>query len=208
MIASDVIELARDTLNDPDGVRWIDTDMLRWLGDALRAVGVLRPAAASKTTALALTPSSTIQSIPADGFMLLDVRRNMGADGLTPGKPVREVDYDALQAFDATWHSASGATVIDNYAYRKDKEPLQFWVSPNVAATPAVYVEVEYAEVWADPDTMADTLPLNEEYKNALSEFVIGKALSIDSDTGDAKYEQHFASFATNVQALIGGNPE
>ena len=207
MLASDVIDHARDTLVDPDGIRWVDTDMLRWLGDGLRATAVLRPSAAAKTTAVLLAADDTKQSIPADGFLLLDITRNMGIDGLTPGKPVREVDYDAMRSFYTVWHSATGVTEIDNYCYDVDIDPLKFWIAPRTHASTPVYVEMEYAETWEDPATVSAVLPLNEEYKMALAEFLCYKALAVDTDVSDPQQSQgHLAAFTAMVGGLKSGN--
>lgn len=207
MLALDPIELARDTLLDPDGIRWIDTDMLRWVGDALRAISVLRPPAAATTISTQLTADSVLQSLPTDAFVLLDVRRNMGADGATPGKPIRDVDYDSLRAFETTWYSGTGETEIDNFAYRMAEDPLVFWVSPKTHAVTPVYVEMTYAKVFPNPESMSEELPLGDEYKTAIAEYITAKALSVDSDISDPqKAEMHMQAFAAMVGGLAGGD--
>ena len=203
MDAGDVIDKARETLLDPDGVRWTDSQMLSWLGDAMRATAEIRPAAAATTTVQTLAANTTKQSIPSDGFVLFDVRRNMGADGATPGANILECDLESLKAYDTDWQSMTGEATIYNYGYDKESDPLTYWVSPRVHASTVVTVEVLYGKRFSDPVDTSETLPLSTEYLAPLAEYVCYKAFGVDTDIQDpAKVQAHLQAFTNMVKAL------
>ena len=205
MDASDVIAKARDTLLDPDGVRWTDEQMLSWLGDAMRAAAVLRPSSAAKVSTVTLTANQAKQALPADGFVLFDVRRNMGADGATPGPPILECDLHALRSFDKTMYSMTGEATIYNYGYDKDEDPLTFWVSPRAHASTVVQVEIVYGQRFSDPADTATTLTHGVEYLAPFSEYLCYKAFAVDTDIQDPeKVQAHMGAFASMIKALDG----
>ena len=104
LTAQSIINKAVIQLNDISSVRWTRAELLSWLNDGQRQIVVAQPAAANYVTSVKLT-AGTQQAIPADGWMLLDVYRNMGADGVTPGRAIRIISKEMLDGFNPDWHS-------------------------------------------------------------------------------------------------------
>lgn len=185
-------------LQDTTGIRWpIDVELLGWLNDGQREVVLHKPEASVKNESLALTSGSTKQAVPATGIMLLDITRNMGAAGTTPGKAIRLVTRDVLDSQRPDWHAdANAAGYIQHFMY-DPRDPKNFYVYPKAPAT-AHYVEVVYSAAPVDCATTAATIGIDDIFANALVDYVLYRAYS-----KDAEYAQngqlavaHYTAFA------------
>lgn len=147
MDVATIIEMAAQRYNDlqSDGSkeRILDREWVRFYNDAIRQVALVCPQASSKVAAMLLV-AGVLQTIPSDGFMLLDVTQNMGDDGETPGDTITLVDRDALDTANLAWPAGTAATAVDNF-YFNDKYPRNFWVTPPIAPGESVYVQIGYA---------------------------------------------------------------
>jgi hypothetical protein len=122
--------LLEDT--DPQFTRWTEAELVAWLNDAQKAiVKVLPQAGARSATRCGCCPARGSASLPiADthikpgdgstpatryGVQLFGFTRNMGADGLTPGRAVTAVASERLKvgsgdiALEAAAAHASGS---------------------------------------------------------------------------------------------------
>lgn len=185
-------------LQDTTGIRWpIDGELLGWLNDGQREVVLHKPESCVKNESVALTVGATKQTIPATGIMLMDVTRNMGSAGSTPGKAVRLVSRDVLDAQRPDWHSdANAAGAIQHFMY-DPRDPKTYYVYPKAPAT-AHYLEVVYSSAPVDCATTAATIGIDDIYANALVDYVLYRAYS-----KDAEYAQnanlaiaHYTAFA------------
>jgi hypothetical protein len=183
-----LIDMAAQRYNDlaADGskVRITDKDWTRFYNDACRQVVIVKPQAFSKVASMQLA-AGVLQTIPTDGFLLLDVIQNMGADGLTAGNIITIVDRDALDTANLGWPAGTPATAVDNYAF-DDKYPRNFWVTPPIASGETVYVQIGYAAAPTEA-TEADAWVETETY--ALAAVVLYKG-----------------KFYTSLQAANAGN--
>lgn len=119
----------RNTLNDEGSVqRWSDADIVKYYNAAILQLALVRPDATAVTSALTLV-SGTRQTLPSGGLRLIRITRNMGADGLTPGVPVKRADEQTLGMFKPDWHTQTAAAAIKNYLY-DDRDPKTYWVNP------------------------------------------------------------------------------
>src|SRR6478609_911355 len=75
--------------------RWTDDELLRWLSDGQRTLVAMDPALGEVSGPL-LMVVGTKQTLPAGAFMLLDIKRNLGLDGVTPGRVVTVVSRENL----------------------------------------------------------------------------------------------------------------
>ena len=169
-------------LQDTTGIRWpIDGELLGWLNDGQREVVLHKPEASVKNESLSLSVGSTKQSIPASGIMLVDVIRNMGAAGSTPGKAIRLVTRDVLDAQRPDWHSdTNDGGTIQHFMY-DPRDPKTFYVYPKAPAT-AHYIEVVYSAAPTDCATTAATIGVDDIYANALLDYVLYRAYSKDAE--------------------------
>lgn len=211
MLASDVLDRVSETLQDKGRVTYEESDLIGWLNDANRALVLVRPDASSTTTSMQLA-AGTRQTLDADEA-LIRVVRNMGTDGNTPGKAVRLGSIDTIDAFNPDWHTATPATAIREYMFDAVR-PDEFWVSPPVHATTAVYAQVVKRVPPAVIAATTDALPVADIYAPALIEWVCYRAFSRDSEQTPnwQRAGRHFAAFfnllQVKMQADMAINPK
>ncbi len=175
---NDIITDVRSTLNDLGTTkRWSDTLLLGYLNSAQRQIALVRPDVSSKTVAVLLVPG-TKQAIPADGLRLLDTVRNMGTNGTTPGYPIGRTDRKSLDAFNRGWHLDTPATAVKSFIY-DDVAPTQFYVTPPVHGSTAVYAEIIYAVSPTDC-ALNGNIQLQDIYDNPIKQWMLHRALATE----------------------------
>lgn len=164
------------TLQDisPQFSRWTEREMVIAANFAQRAIAKYLPQAGSRVDAVKLSngtkqdltkvlaanikPGDGSAAADVNGIALLDVVRNMGSDGLTPGRVIRLVDRYTKDTNDPDWHTKSGTVVRE---YITDKQtPRVFYAVP--AVTGNVWAEIAWM---AEPKAIADGgAPGSERY--------------------------------------------
>jgi hypothetical protein len=195
VIASKIIDRAGLLLSDTEGRRWPRETLLDFVNEGIRQVVLVRPDAAARVEVVQLSPG-TRQSLPAGGLRLLDVIRNMGPDGASPGPAVRLAEKAALDAADAGWHGAAAGSQVDEYLYDL-RRPGVFYVGPPVAATPALYVEIAYAASPVPLEAEGQEIGLDDVYAGPVLDWVMYRAFHADTESGAgrARAEHHFEAF-------------
>lgn len=207
MIASDVLNPARDALFDVAGVRWPDAELLRYLSHGQVVIVGLRPDANAITETIRLA-GGTLQSIPAAGTRLLRVVRNRAAVAAdaAAGRAVRITSREALDTEDPNWHTRRPSARIEHYmvdAYT----PRQFYVYPPALGTPgavpavgqpASHVEVVYSANPAAVTSTSANVVLPDQFLTPLVEFVLYRAFAKDSSAAGnmARAQMHLQAFA------------
>ena len=227
----------------PQFNRWPETELVNWLNDAQLAITKFLPAAVSRIDAIRLKPGTrqsietiaAVDCIPGDGttpvvpiygVALLDVPRNMGANGATAGNAIPQpVDRRILDTQRANWHTVSGA-VVNQITY-DPRTPRHFYVQPAVPASPAVWVEVAYiaqplqipntgtpgAELYTYAGSNAATISVGDEHVDDLVNYICARSYMKNADFAgnDAKASGFSALFVNSlnakVAAITGNNP-
>lgn len=207
MIVQDILESVTIRYNDTEYTRLSQAQYLKFLDDAISKLILVRPDAHVKTSIIALA-EGTRQSIPSDGYALIDIYMNKISEGsgeFSNGAPVLQVDRKDLDYF-SNWHDTGSTTdEIDEFAY-DSRSPRTFWVSPPPADSNLVYVEMDYSYghvvKFADlTDDFADILDMDIDvediFSSALMQYMLYLCFSTDSSsTNDmqlsAAYEQAF----------------
>jgi hypothetical protein len=209
--AASVISKAQIILQDTTGVRWpSDTELLGWLNDGQREVMVYKPNANAKNMAIKLA-TGTKQSLPDDGVQLIDVVRNMGTNGTTPGRSIRIVMREILDAQVPDWHFSAANAVAKHYTYSM-LDPKTFYVYPPQPASNQGYVEMVYGATPTDA-TINGVINIDDIYQNALIDYILYRAYSkdteyaADSNRADKHQTAYIASLTGKAKAEIGVNP-
>lgn len=176
MLASDIISRAQIVLNDVGGVRWADSELLKWISDGQRVITLVRPDASSSNTTVTLV-AGTKQSLPADGIRLLDVIRNIKANG-DPDRAVRLVEREILDAQNPNWHTVAGSVVLNWMVDNRD--PLNYYVYPKAGA--GQKLEILYSKNPADVTTTGQALSVPDIYAEPLFNYVLFRAYSKDAE--------------------------
>lgn len=208
--AQSIIERVRLQLIDNGAVkRWTDTELLLWLSDGQRAIVTASPGNSSSTEVVPLV-AGTKQNIPSDGNTLLYIVRNTNSAGTTPGRAVRIVSREILDAQNPDWHASAPAAVVQNYIFDA-QEPTKYYVYPPNTGTG--YVEMVYSHLPVDMTSLTDTLVVQDIYQTALFDYVMFRAHQKDSDfaAGQAiagTYLQLFlAATGQRDSGLLQANP-
>ncbi len=200
MLNSAVLNRVSEILQDTGAMTWTSSQLLEWLNDAIRALVLVRPDASAITSAMQLA-AGTKQVLAAGELRLIRVVRNMGASGTTPGRAIRLGDMMALDAFNPDWHTETAAVVVKEYMF-DEARPDEFWVTPPVHATTAVYVEAVRSVLPTAVAAAGDTIPVDDIYSPALIEWCCYRAFSRDSENTPnwQRAARHYASFFNLLQ--------
>lgn len=179
---------------DPAGLKASMTD---FLNAALRQLSLVRPDAFAVTENVRLEtgvrqriPDPAVHSCQSKATILMDLVRNMGADGSHPGWPISMAARDALGALD--W-SESGS-VVRNFAYDPKADPTVFYVFPGVSGT--VWVEAMFSALPGAVSAPTDDLPVPDSFAGPVEHWILYEIYSGDSSTSNqAKAQFHFKSF-------------
>ncbi|WAC72074.1 hypothetical protein OU995_21255 [Roseateles sp. SL47] len=219
-----------------------ERDMVSWANDAQLAIIKYLPAACSRMDAVRLKPG-TKQSIeelptadvkreggapplqPVRGMQLLGLVRNMGADGVTPGRAIPPaVDRKLLDRQSPNWHSSVG-TFVRQFTF-DPMTPRHFFVEPGVPAG-RLWVDLSYI---AEPDQIPaggekgaelyrldganDTeISLSNENADDLVNYICARAYlkRADAAAEDGRAGQYVSLFTASINArvaaLTGTNP-
>jgi hypothetical protein len=206
-------------LQDPTNIRWPQTELLDWLNDGQREIALYKPNACVKNVSLQLV-AGTKQVLPADGVSLVDVVRNMGTNGSTPGDAVRVVTREILDAQIKGWHSSTPSAAAKHYVYTP-LDPKTFYVYPPQPASGMGQVEVIYVAAPTDA-TLVSTISIDDIYMTSLLNYILFRAYTKDAEYANNAQlaTAYFAQFqgamqgktasevASNPNASMGGfNP-
>lgn len=198
ILASALIAAASELAQDETNVVWTSPQALEWLNDGQRAVCTLRPDANALNHTVQLAVG-TKQAIT--GRRLFDIVRNMGVDGLTPGRAVTLIDKQVMDEFNFNWHNATASLEVEEYVY-DPRDPTTFYVSPPVSNADDVYVEISEAVNPTDVPTVNDTIELNDIYGPALIEWMCYRFFGRDSEV--TPNHGRSLSYLQNFYGLLG----
>lgn len=201
MKVSDVISRVRFILNDADasGYRWTDAELIDAINDAQGVIAIHRPDAFPVDEVATLVAGSK-QTLPTGGYRLMDVIRNIGSDGTTPGRAIRPTDRDTLDAYDPYWHTNTKKGEVKNFLY-DERNVNVFYVNPPVNA--GVKVQVLYAK---RPTTLTATnndLAIADSYFEAVILFTLFRAYAKEADfAGNAQLAGNYLSLFASLLGI------
>lgn len=194
----DVLARLGHLLNDPTLTTWTDEELVAWVNDGAAAIVDRRPAARTVIRAHVLAEGS-LQRLPAGGLMLIDMPRNLGMDGKTPGRVIRIADRQMLDDDDPDWHAQPPASLVRHYTF-DERAPTAFYVYPPARA--GVQVELVFSETppaVSKPDEQIDLAPV---FLPVLVDYVAYRALS--KDDAEANAAAAVARYQAFVDAVGG----
>jgi hypothetical protein len=200
--AKTIIDKAAIQLIDLTNIRWTRAELLSWLNDGMRQIVLIQPSATSTTAAVKLV-AGTRQTLPSGGWLLLQMYRNMGTSGSTPGRAIRLVSRELLDNFNPDWHTAAAAAEVRNYIYDTQDQTAFYVYPPN---TGTQYIEMNYS---AQPTDLADennVIPIFDIYQSALTDYILYRACSKDAEyaPGLQLAQGYMATFVAAVQGKAG----
>jgi len=210
MIAKEITDRASVLLLDPTQVRWTEEQLIDYLNDGQREVVIHRPDASTRVEVISLTDGSTRQAVPVDAIRLLDVTRNMGTTGSTPGLPIMQIERNILDTQIPDWHSSTPQTKIKHYTYNA-RTPDVFFVYPRPGNS--VKVEVIVSVPPSNVSSSAAQITISAIYANALLDYILYRCFSKDSEYADPNkavgyYNAFLQSLGTKTQVDVAMVPK
>jgi hypothetical protein len=138
-----LVDMAYEVLqDDPESPEhWTRENLVNWYNLGASKTVALAPEANTIFESMKLA-AGVKQSIPTNRIMLIDVTRNMGVDGNTPGAGITKTDIRILTTYDRAWITATASAIIKNWG---PESLTTFFVSPPSDGTS--YVEIKVAAV-------------------------------------------------------------
>lgn len=196
VLASAIITKAARLLGDINNIKFPRSELLGYLNDGQRQIILIAPNSSNYTTVVKLVAGSR-QSIPSDGWLLLDLYRNMGTSGTTPGRVIRIVSKEVMDSFNPNWHAETASAVANSYVY-DIQDQTAFWVYPPNTGTG--YIQLNYARVPTDITAETQAISVNDILQTAILDYIMFRAYSKESLNLEAA-QGHWASFTLALGA-------
>lgn len=173
LTAQAIIDKAEGLLQDTTNLTWAEADHLTNLLDGIRVICKFKPDAYITNTTVQLVAGAK-QSAPAGASLILDITRNMGAAGLTPGDVVTLVDRAVMNAALPGWNTATAAATVIHWMY-DPKDPKVYYVYPPQPGTAMGYVEI-VCQAQPAAVSIGTAIPIDDDFENALLNFILYRA--------------------------------
>lgn len=210
ILTDSILGRAQEELNDDEGVRWPAARLVDFLNEGQRAIVEIKPTAYVVGRSIQLAAGTT-QALPADGVQLIDIPRNMGSDGSTPGRAIRIVSRTLLDAKAPLWHQADSDSEVRHFMYDADI-PKRFLVYPPQPSIGMGYVEMLMAAI--PPVTaLGQSITVDDIYEAALLDYVLYRAFakdtefSADQGRSGTHYQAFFSQLGAKLKAETATNP-
>jgi len=174
LLVSDIIDDVRTLLIDTLKVRWPDVELINWLNDAARQIVVMKPDSNPSTEEFTCVAGAK-QTLPAGTVMLFDIPANTGADE----SAVTFVSRKVLDSERPTWRNTAQSAISSYYMYDEWQRD-NFYLYP--PATVGSTVEVVLAKEPTKVTALTDAFPLQDIYGPIVTNYIIWRAYSKDSD--------------------------
>ena len=173
-----IIDKAAVQLADIQGVRWTRAELLGWINDGQRQIITMSPSATNKVSVMQLI-AGTKQSIPTDGWTLLELVRYMGLDGDKAGRAIRLTSRELIDSFNPNWHSDYPTTVPKHYIFDQQDQRTFYVYPPNNGKG---YVQINYSPIPVDLANENTTIVISDMFQTALLDYILYRACSKDAE--------------------------
>lgn len=205
LLASAIFEKVQKILHDETGVRATTPELLGWLNSGQREIVILKPNALTKNESVAMA-AGTKQALPAAGLVLIDVIRNMGSDGLTPGRAITSIKREVLDVAIPDWHSGTPNVVAKHYVYDV-RDPKNFYLVPPQPAGTSQRIEIIYSVTPTDLTAANQAISVDDIYEGVLIDYVLYRSYSKDAGgAGNAELAiAHYQAFQSALGVKLSG---
>lgn len=176
--AATIINRAATQLLDAGNTRWTRSELLQWLNDGQRQIVQIKPTNNNKVVSLALV-AGTRQTLPADGWMLLGVTRNLGMNGSTPGPAVRLASREIMDSLNPNWHTDTADAVVQNFIFDLADQTAFYVYPPSPGGN---HVEVNYSQIPPDVAAEGNPIGVSDILQTTLLDYILFRANSKDSE--------------------------
>lgn len=179
-----LLDQALELLQDVDTDQFEYSTLIDWYNFGQRLIVSYIPDANAVVDTMKLASGSK-QSIPVRGLGLINVYRNMGTDGETPGAAVIRATIEAVKAFDLNWAMATATSPVSNFMQDAMDKTIFYTYPPSDGTG---YIELEFGQV--PPIAVYDAagvwenlmVGVHEKYIDSLLNYVLHRCYDKDTD--------------------------
>ena len=208
--AQQIVTRAQRTLYDETGIQYPPEELLEHLSDAQRA-SVLHLPEINPVALVIQTDAGTRQTIPGNGFKLIDVIRNMGSSGTVPGRAIRSIDRSSLDHTASAWHELGDdvLTPIEHYSYdTRDRRGYYIYPAQPVTAGNRQRIEIVYSAAPIELLTLNAVISLDDVYQPALLSYVLHRAYAKDIPMEGVDSMQRAMAYFQQFMVTLTGQTE
>lgn len=187
-----IAECAADLFDDGYD-RWTQPIWLAYLNSGERQLVFFKPTSNIAVTSFILVEGIS-QNLPTGGIELIDVKRNMGTDGTTPGASILRCDPKDLDETIPDWRDTTAAATVIHFMFDPNNRN-QFDVYPKQPASSFGYVEAAYSKVPTEVPTVNDNINLNDEYSEPLKNYMKFRAYAMDAQISEFSYRRSLDAY-------------
>jgi len=202
VLASKIADEAATLLFDRNYDAFDLSDHLKFINAGQKAAVSLKPDISINNAVVQLV-AGTKQSISSTGISFINLTRNMGSDGLTPGKIIRFTEIDRLDKHNPDWHTDTVSATVKLYLF-DPKDPKHFYVYPPQPDTGMGYVESIESVIPSEIAKIGDAITIDDIYEDALRNYDIYRALSIDAKQSELALKKAIMHYQLFYQILTG----
>ncbi len=219
--AQNIVDEVRGELNDEvtTNFRFSDADMLDFVNAGQREIVTLLPEANVIEAIVSITFDNQMRfTIPSDGIKFIKVAANWDLTNTERGPIIRRMDIDAMEGAFQQWAMMTirewpnvpnfediHTDVYFEHYMHDPREPTVYYLYPPLGGDNFSILLV-YAQLPADLTALGDTFALDDQYQNAMVEYVLYRCLSRDGRYGagtDARKE-----LLDNFRSVLGLQPQ
>jgi hypothetical protein len=200
MLVSKLLSECSAKLIDTGNTRWTAAELLDYYNMGSRVICSLDHSAYVVRSIVSLT-TGTFQTLPNSGNRLVQVTRNMGTSGVSPGRNITLVNKEIFDRTYPGWAVDTAATQVIHYMY--DASSPRFWYCyPQSNGTGTV--EIIYSATPTDSTDTSLSILLKPNFIPALYEYILYMAYDKDSDNPNSA--QKASLHSNNFKQMLGGN--
>lgn len=188
------------TLQDPSETIWTDAIKTKFVNEAILLTANLRPDAVSEIVDFPIVAASAKQTIPSDGFLFLEVVKNVGGTN----RPITRLDKtqmdNTLPAWPVPGEGVSGVEIV----MFDSRMPKNFYIYPVPAEGTSLTIELVYAKTPTAFSSTDINLPLADTWLAPIKEYVLYRCFGTNSKRIDlSRATAHLSAFynALNIKA-------
>jgi hypothetical protein len=218
ILADKLLARASTLLFDLAKRQWPENELLQWADDGQLAIVQARPDTYVVNRTQILVPG-TRQTLAADELVLIDIARNLGTDGATPGYAITYTDRKQLDKSNPNWHAATPSTTVRHWAYDR-ANPKTWWCYPPQPPSGDFSRVEKDVSIVPPPLTVNDvnganvtsTLSIDDTWINAMLAFIVYRAFFKESEHGDTgkadvAYREFLQSLGLSTDTAIRFRP-
>lgn len=205
MLTSSLIDRVSEVLQDVGRTTWTEPQLLEWANDAVRALVLARPDVSAIKETIALVSGTRQRLNGGNDLRFIQANCNMGSSGFIAGRSITQGDIRAMDAYNPSWRTDPPGQEVRHYFF-DEALPREFEVYPPVSLSYGnVYIEVSKSVLPVAITATGDTVPVDEIYAPALTEWMLYRAFIRDADDTPSvtRATWHFRGFFNLLQVKM-----